>query len=160
MDDQTAQGSQFSSMGSNLVVPPNQPTSTQIPQSNIPVSSSTSNAQRNNPYIIPIIVNVVGGIIYSLLLVMNVIVLYRVVKYLNVIGPFGKQSLPMAIIPVVALVMVVLANFGFVLFLSSKKKKGEVVNKALLSSLVIAIPPIVVQISMYFLAMYSTLLLR
>jgi|SRR3989344_9388007 len=152
MDDQNPQNPQFSPVSSTP-----QPT-TQIPQVNTPPSTQNK-PQINNPYIIPTIINIVCGIIYSLLLVMNIVVLYRVIKFLDVTGPFGRHSLPMVIIPVVALALIVFANFGFVQFLNTKKKKGEIVNKVLLSSLVIAIPPIVLQITFYFLTMYSTFLL-
>lgn len=161
MDDQNTQGNQITSVNTDPNAASSQPTAG-TPQASIPtVSPSTPNPPpKNNPYTVPIIINIVSGIIYSLLLVMNIVVLYRTIKFLNVTGPLGRQSLPMAIIPVVALVLVVLANFGYVFFLNSKKSKGEIVSKALLSSLLIAIPPIIVQISMFFLAMYSTVLIK
>lgn len=109
--------------------------------------------QVNKQSALPIIISVVGGVLYLALLIMNSLVLLRVIKFLNVTGPIGQQTLPMAILPVVALFLIVFANFGFAFYLLSKRKKGENVNNALILSLSISVPAILVQLGGYLLAM-------
>ncbi len=116
----------------------------------VPPSQNLSTAKLS---MVPVIISLVGGVLYLALLVMNSLVLFRVVKFLNVTSPIGQQTLPMTILPVLALILIVFANFGFAFYLISKRKNGESVNKATLISLAITLPPILVQVAGYLLAM-------
>ena len=143
-------------MNSSPAIAPNQPLS-QSSQTNVPLvtSSISDQSQKNNSYNIPIVISIIGGVVHSLLLVKAIESLYSTIKFLNVTSTFGKHFLLMAIITVVGSTLVVFANFGFVFFLNSKKKKGEIVSNSLLSSLVIPIAPIIIQNTMYLLALPS-----
>src|SRR3989344_3436916 len=140
---------------------PQDPTPTNVQPSPAPQLSSQPLTQTplpqtpplNNFSVVPIIITAAGGVLYSILLIMNLLVLFRAIKFLNITGFIGQQTLPLAILPIIAFTFIVFANFGFASFLISKRKKGENVNKSVLASIVISVPPIVVLIGMYFLVM-------